>query len=94
MYVLPGDTHAKHSVSCLNAKAIPIRNPLSLILAVSQNCRFLVCKCTVVREKKKNLQERKLEKHQLQHPKISANEIHGEIQVELNDKIEMNRAQL
>lgn len=54
----------KSSVSCVNS----YQKLLSLNLAVSQNCRLLTHKCTMVRAKK-NLQERKLEKHQLAHPK-------------------------
>lgn len=55
----------KTLVSCLNAKAIPIRKYLSLNLAVFQNCTDVQ---VLYGQSKKNLQERKLEKHQLSHP--------------------------
>lgn len=42
----------KNSVSCLNAKAIPIRKHLRLNLSVSENYRLLMCKCIVVRAKR------------------------------------------
>ena len=80
----------KNSVSCLNAKAIPIRKHLSLNLAVSQNCRLLMC--SVLWSEQKESSREKIGKTPAITSKISANEIHGEIQVELNHKNEMNCA--